>query len=231
MEFEVRRASTSDIGQIVEFTRNTFPWGDYVPRVVGEWVRAGTAYVAVRGGEVLGVLNAVDMGNGVVWLEGLRVKPGWRRMGVGRGLTLHAINEARLKGARYAMLMIAEWNTPSQNLAKSLGFREALTLYTGVAEASRVRVVKGPEAVGYIEEALKASRGYFCTTRGHWACTRADVDYVLSKVDEVYVGGGIGLGTFSVGPPTTPIESEVLSTEPGQFKRYYGKYIIYELSI
>ncbi|MGC8571159.1 MAG: GNAT family N-acetyltransferase [Caldivirga sp.] len=231
MDFTIRKAALSDIDQVVDFTSSTFPWGDYVPRAIYEWVKAGTAYVAVRDNEVLGVLNMVNMGNDTVWLEGLRIKPNYRRMGIGRALTMYAISEAKATGARYVMLMIAEWNNPSRNLAESMGFRGVLTLHAGVAEPSSVRVVKGNEALNYINDALRLTGGYFCTLANHWSCTRANAEYVSSMVNEVYVGQGIGLSQFSVGPPTTPIESEVLATEPGAFRDYYGKYTVYELTL
>ena len=225
----IRKALPSDVDQIIEFTRNTFPWGDYVPRAINGWVNEGTAYVAVVEGRVVGVINMVMVKEmGVAWLEGLRVHPGYRRMGIGRALTEYVLNEALRNNARYASLMIAEWNEPSQRLAKSLGFHEVLTLFTGVAKPSQVSVVRGDSMRGIISEALRRTNGYFCTSERHWLCTRASEDFVMTAISEVYVGRGIGLGSFSVGPPTTPVKMEVLATEEGDFENYYGRYMVYE---
>ncbi|WP_460173410.1 N-acetyltransferase family protein [Vulcanisaeta sp. JCM 14467] len=225
----IRRASSSDISQIIEFTRNTFPWGDYVPRAINDWVNEGTAYVAVVEGRVVGVINIVMVKEmGVVWLEGIRIHPSYRRMGIGRALTEYVLNEALRNNARYASLMIAEWNEPSQRLAKSLGFYEVLTLHTGVARPSQVSVVRGDPMRYIVREALRRTNGYFCMTERHWLCTRANEDFVMATISEVYVGRGIGLGSFSVGPPTTPMKMEVLATEEGDFENYYGRFIVYE---
>jgi len=132
----VRRATESDIPQVVGFTRDTFTWGDYVPRVINKWVKDGTAYVALINEEVIGVVNLVLLPTGVAWLEGIRVKPTYRRRGVGTALTNYVLNLARVKGARYAMLMIAEWNNASHGLALKLGFKPILNVHGGVVKES-----------------------------------------------------------------------------------------------
>ncbi|ABW01201.1 GNAT family N-acetyltransferase [Caldivirga maquilingensis] len=227
----IRRAVSSDVDQIISFTKNTYQWGDYIPSVIHEWIKDGSVYVAVTDDKVVGMVNMVPLQTGIAWLEGIRVHPDYRRRGIGRALTEHVINEAIRLGAGYVMLMIAEWNEASRRLAKSLGFQEVLTLHTGVANPSKVNVLRGEEARGLIREALKRSNGYYCTTRGHWLCTRANEDYVMSIISEVYLGEGIGLGEFSVGPPTVPNRLETMSTEDGSFHEYYGRYMVYEKAL
>ena len=225
----VRKAQPSDADQVINFTRNTFSWGDYVPNVINEWISKGTAYVAVIESEIVGVVNMVIIKEtSTAWLEGIRVTPNRRRMGIGKALTEYVLNEASRNGVKYAMLMIAEWNEPSQHLAKTLGFHEVLTLHAGTADPSPVDIIHGEAMRGVIREALRRTNNYFCTTKKHWLCTRADEGFVMSMINEVYVGRGIGLGEFSIGPPTTPIRAEVLSTEEGSFENYYGKFIVYE---
>lgn len=230
-ELTIRKALPSDAGQIIEFTRNTFSWGgDYVPNAINEWISEGTAYVAIIKDRVVGVVNMVLIREmSTAWLEGLRVHPSYRRMGIGRALTEYVLNEAVKNGIKYAMLMIADWNEPSQCLAKSLGFHEVLTLFTGVTRPSQVSTVRGEAMREVIRNALGRTNGYFCTTKKHWMCTRATEDFVMTMIDEVYIGrGGIGLGEFSVGPPTIPTKTEVLATENGDFENYYGRFIVYE---
>jgi len=135
----VRRATESDIPQVVGFTRDTFTWGDYVPRVINKWVKDGTAYVALINEEVIGVVNLVLLPTGVAWLEGIRVKPTYRRRGVGTALTNYVLNLARVKGARYAMLMIAEWNNASHGLARKLGFKPILNELRQPCRAAGIR--------------------------------------------------------------------------------------------
>lgn len=227
----IRAAEASDIPQIVSFTRNTFSWGDYLPNVISEWVRAGTAYVAAARDEVVGVINVELLPTGVAWLEGLRVKPSHRGIGVGTALTKFAMDYARRAGAKYAMLMIAEWNEASHNLAHKLGFKPVLRVHAGIAEEpSVVRETDSERIRELIRRALDATGGYICVSNGLWRCTRAAIDYVSSLIREAYVGDkGIGFNIgFSVGSPTTPAKMEVLSTDYGNFEKYYGAYIIYE---
>jgi len=230
----IRKAVESGVPQIISFTMNTFPWGDYVPRVIDGWVRDGTAYVALVNEEVVGVINLVLLPTGVAWLEGLRVKPTYRMHGVGTALTNYALDLAKAGGARYAMLMIAEWNNASHGLARKLGFRPVLNVYGGITRGSpALRVTDRDEIKRFVEEALDKTNGYFCSTVNHWVCTRADVDYVLSMTREVYISnGGVGFnGGFSVGKPTAPVRMEMLATERGDFEEYFGMYIVYELAL
>lgn len=228
-ELTIRKTLPSDTGQIIEFTRNTFPWGDYVPNAINEWISEGTAYVAVIKNHVVGVMNMVLIREtSTAWLEGIRVHPSYRRMGIGRALTEYVLNEAVKNGIRHVMLMIADWNEPSHRLARSLGFHEVLTLFTGVAKPSPVSIVRGEAMREVIRNALRKTNGYYCMTRKHWLCTRATEDFVMTIINEVYIGRGIGLGEFSVGPPTMPAKTEVLATENGDFENYYGRFIVYE---
>jgi len=230
----VKRATESDIPQVVGFTRDTFTWGDYVPRVINKWVKDGTAYVALINGEVIGVVNLVLLPTGVAWLEGIRVKPTYRRRGVGTALTNYVLNLARVKGARYAMLMIAEWNNASHGLALKLGFKPILNVHGGVVKESPVHRETDRERMRkLIDEALNKTGGYFCSAVDHWVCTRADVNYVLSVTREVYIGEkGLGFDRgFSVGQPTTPVRMEMLTTEYGDFEEYFGRFIVYELAL
>jgi ribosomal protein S18 acetylase RimI-like enzyme len=71
------------------------------------------------------VINLVLLPTGVAWLEGIRVKPTYRRHGVGTALTNYMLDLARAGGARYVMLMVAEWNEASHGLVRKLGFKPA----------------------------------------------------------------------------------------------------------
>ncbi len=227
---EVRRAVQEDIPHVIEFTRNTYAWGDYVPRVIADWVSAGTAYVAIEGDAVLGVVNMELLPTGVAWLEGIRVRPDSRRRGVGTILTRHVLDIARRSGASYAMLMVADWNEPSHGLVRKLGFRPVMTLHWGSVTPTGAKAVKGPRRRELAERALKETGGYFCIAR-KWICTRATPEYVLSQVKEVYEGPGIGLDEFSVGNPTYPDMGDVLATKREGFSSYRNSWIVYELRL
>ncbi|WP_069806635.1 GNAT family N-acetyltransferase [Vulcanisaeta thermophila] len=221
----IRRALPDDVPQIVEFTRSTFPWGDYIPNVISQWINEGTTYVIEDGGRVLGILNAVPLPTGVLWLEGIRIRPEYRRRGLGRTLTEYAMEQGRRIGMRYAMLMVAQWNEPSHNLVRTLGFKPVLTLWAGVAKPTNPRKAEPREYPELIQQALRITNGYLCIG---WRCTRATPEYALSTVREIYVGPGIALDQFTAGPPTTNKEQEILSTQPGQYTREHGTYILYE---
>lgn len=120
----IRKAVTTDIPYIQEFTRNTFEWGDYVSEEVAAWIEAdGDVWVADLGGSPVGVTHVRYLSDSHVWFEGIRVHPEYRKHGIGKLLTDASIVGARNKQAKIAGAAIDGDNLASQSLAKSVGFR------------------------------------------------------------------------------------------------------------
>lgn len=142
-EITLRRAVRDDIPVIQEFTRTTFPWGDYVHEVLDDWIDdVGDLWVADTEGKAIGVTHVRYLSADIAWFEGIRVHPDYRKHGIGRLLTEASIRGAREKGASTAYAAIDMDNIASQSLAKSMGFvlREVLielskTSVLGVQEA------------------------------------------------------------------------------------------------
>jgi ribosomal protein S18 acetylase RimI-like enzyme len=125
-----RKAEERDIPEIVAFTTNTWEWGDYIPHVIGRWVKEGRAYVAVWGDRIAAVAAMVQVGRSA-YLQGLRVRPELRGRGIGEAMTRFLLEEARRRGASVATLLVAEWNAPGHALVKKVGFKERMRIYGG----------------------------------------------------------------------------------------------------
>ena len=136
-ELEIRPGRLEDVAGVREFTQNTFHWGDYVADVFPDWVTQaekgeGDVLVAVvhEGDDekVVGVNHVRYLSPDEAWFEGIRVRPEYRRSGIGRMLTASSIGRARERGVKLCRAAIDSDNEKSQGLARSFGFRPVATI-------------------------------------------------------------------------------------------------------
>jgi len=122
----VRKARQEDRDKVLSFCVGTFDWGDYIDEVFDSWLKGPDSLllVAEADGSPVGVLHARLMNHGRGWLEGLRVHPSHRRMGVGRAMTEKAIALLRESGHRTLRLLVESNNEASMALAVNQGFNE-----------------------------------------------------------------------------------------------------------
>ena len=74
------------------------------------------AWIAESESKPLGYLSGVQLGR-TLGIEEVAILPGFRRMGIGRALVVHA-----LRNAQGAVLSVSEANQPARALYRSLGF-------------------------------------------------------------------------------------------------------------
>lgn len=121
----IRVAKPGDKKAVLEFTKNTWDWGDYIADVWDRWVidKNGELLVAELDDEPVGILHIQFLPDQSAWLEGLRVNPAFRRRGIALSLNKEALLRVKERGISVVRLVIAEWNKPSINLAVKLGFK------------------------------------------------------------------------------------------------------------
>lgn len=126
MTFHVRSAVPEDIPSIVPWTTDTFEWGDYVPKRLGDWIEdpESEPIVCVDDNDIpLAVANAVMLSASEGWLEAARVHPDHKRSGMGSAMNRAGVAWARERGARVVRLAIMEDNPSAQRQVESLGYR------------------------------------------------------------------------------------------------------------
>ncbi|MEL9990359.1 MAG: GNAT family N-acetyltransferase [Thermoproteus sp.] len=226
----VRRAERSDVTQVVEFTRNTWEWGDYVPREFEKWVVEGTAYVAELDGVVVAAARIVKVGDSA-YLQGLRVRPEYRRRGVGRAVTEFLLGEAKRLGAKTATLLVAEWNKPSLSLVEKVGFKPILSIYGGVPLPRRPdRCLEGDEALRALEEALRHTDGHACLPEDPWICIEATPQLLLQRARPC-VSESLYVGRFSFGGARVDTQGDVTALRPEGFAKLYGRYVLFRYDL
>jgi GNAT superfamily N-acetyltransferase len=136
-------ASLADIPQLVELLGILFkqehelePDPDKQRRALEIILRDASRariYVA-RGGRQVVAMAALHFttstaeGGKVAWFEDCIVRPGHRRMGIGKALLEHVIAQARAEGALRVMLLTDGDNESAQALYRKSGFRDSAML-------------------------------------------------------------------------------------------------------
>lgn len=226
----VRKARPEDVPAVVEFTRNTWEWGDYVPRVFADWVSEGTAYVAELDGTVVAAARLLMVGE-TAYLQGLRVRREYRRRGIGRAVTEHLVEEARRLGASMATLIVAERNEPSLSLVKSVGFKPVLELWGGVPErAEPSKCLEGDEAEEALRRALGRTNGFACLPDDPWICVAATPQLLLKRAKPC-LGEDLYIGRFSFGSARVDAQEDVVALKPEGFAKLYGRYFLFALKL
>jgi len=122
---EIIPVKEQDKNEIIEISKYSFEWGDYIDQVFDLWLKEGIFIKAVEENKILGFLH-IRLYDKFAWFEGLRVSPEARRTGVGTELTKMAIHLSQRKINR---LMIRESNKPSLSLSSKLSFYEIDRVY------------------------------------------------------------------------------------------------------
>ncbi len=121
----IRRATPADKSPVLEFCRNTWPGGDYIPEVWDDWIRdaRGRLVVATVNGSPVGMAHATLQTRSVAWLEGVRVHPSYRGRGIAGKLNIALTRFAAEKGATVARLCTGSMNKASQRHLDKVGFQ------------------------------------------------------------------------------------------------------------
>ena len=121
----IRPARPSDKKQVLEFCKNTWPGGDYIPQVWDDWLRDknGRLLVAEHKGEPIGIAHAYFQTRRVAWLEGVRIHPSYRGQGLAGRLNKTLTRYATQNGANTARLCTGSSNHASQRHLVKTGFK------------------------------------------------------------------------------------------------------------
>lgn len=126
----MREATPSDIDSIVEFTTDTFEWGDYVPTMVSSWIEDGDGIVMVAVDDAdipIAMARAVFLTEREVWSHAARVHPDHRGKGIAGDLADVLMDWARERGGQVVRLLIEDDNLASIRHIMKKDFRRAVS--------------------------------------------------------------------------------------------------------
>lgn len=173
----VRPARAEDREQVLSFCGRTFEWGDYIGDVWEKWLNdpTGPLLVAVVGERIVGTGKVTMISATEAWLEGLRVNPEYRGVGVAQAMYDAAETTARKRYARVARYATFSGNTAIHKLSERFGYRRVARFMEFSASAApgplpeRLRLEDAPVAEVLLSTAagLAASGGLYA---GGWHC-------------------------------------------------------------
>jgi ribosomal protein S18 acetylase RimI-like enzyme len=123
---KLRDARAEDRQAVLDFCRSTWQeYGDYIPQVWQEWLddRGGRLIVAELGNRPVGLAKVTEFSEGEIWLEGLRVSPGYRHRGIARALNLEVLRTVRRIKPKVVRFCTGRDNRPSRRMAERKGFK------------------------------------------------------------------------------------------------------------
>jgi len=133
-----RPLRADDKPRILELTAHTWDDGDYIHEVFDDWLAdpKGQFVAAVLDGQVTAIGKLTDLGDGELWLEGLRVDPAHRGKGIGDALHHHQLEAAHRIGGRVLRYATGQDNRASQRLGERTAFHYAASYRWLTAGAS-----------------------------------------------------------------------------------------------
>jgi len=127
----IRFLRETDRDDILEIAKHTWEGHDYLPYSFESWLKDKNSHTAAieQDGHVIALANLRVIEDGKTgWMEGLRVHPDHRGMGLAKALTNHVVQNAaelRLERIRYTT---ATDNLESLRLGESVGMSRRFNL-------------------------------------------------------------------------------------------------------
>ena len=131
MVYDIRPLREADKDDILEIAKHTWEGHDYLPYFFESWLNDKNSHTASieQDGRVIALANLRVIEDGKTgWMEGLRVHPDYRGMGLAKKLTNHVVQTAislKIERIRYTT---ATDNLESLHLGESVGMTRKFNL-------------------------------------------------------------------------------------------------------
>lgn len=192
----LRKAMLSDKERILEISAGIWNGGDYIHRVLEDWLRDSSGFLCVCeiDGLVVGFSKLSRLLNESYFLEGIRADARFKNRGVGKAMTQFLMEEAKKKGATKVSLATFIENISSIRLIESFGFEKKCALkYLFREEGADVsapdfqRLTKEEDWQNFIFEMKKDA--YEGLLNFDWTLLRVneEVLYFLKQRGDIYV--------------------------------------------
>ncbi|MDV3277116.1 MAG: GNAT family N-acetyltransferase [Nitrososphaerales archaeon] len=190
----IREARRSDKAPLMSFIKDIWGGHDYIPKVWDEWLRDKGAkmFVAEVDGRPVAMNRVRFMEDGSAWLEGVRVHPEFRRMGLASMLGRNSMNIALRRGIRLYRLTSGSANKPAHKQVAKMGFKAVARMSVYISgEKARFSQQKGvrrakKEDVPALERAIRKSKEYAIGSGVYWDSFTATsmTPHVLARLAE-----------------------------------------------
>lgn len=132
--FSTRLAKESDIPDLVSIAKTIWDGGDYLPKVMREWINEPWFIVGEQAGRVIACIKLTLLPVGSLWFEGMRVHGSHQGRGIGKLMNRAAMETAAQIAKRHPGLSF-EFSTYFLNhetlhLTAKMGFKQVEGFHT-----------------------------------------------------------------------------------------------------
>lgn len=140
--FEIRPAVKADRPAIEAIAAQIWDGHDYLPRVFDDWLAdpSGLFCVGVLEGQLAAVAKLSALGGDQWWMEGLRVDPAFRGMGIARIMQHYLVNYSRRYAPGTLRFSTASKNAAIVKIAGEMAFKEVASFSAYGATADQALV-------------------------------------------------------------------------------------------
>ncbi len=211
------KVSEEDREQVEEIAKGTWNGHDYLADVFDEWVRDGGFYcLKDDDGTIIALDKYTWHENGIIWLEGYRVRPEYRGMGYGWKMVEEMSRIIEKLDWRALRFMTSEANKASMHIGERMGFRiiaryHYLTMDVGYEnkkyEGSGVhRLSSVEEAMDFMlsSEEYRANKGQYLAM---WTAYDISEKLIRSEIEKgrgFYVKNNGNIGAIAFFYPFKP---------------------------
>ena len=129
----IREARLDDVEAILAFATDTFPWGDYIPQFLEEWITDdGAVHVACIDDVPVGMMRLSFLSDSELWSQAARVHPDHRGRRIASALQDAQVAWARERGGLIIRMQVEDDNEPSIAHAMRYGFKRAASVVRAV---------------------------------------------------------------------------------------------------
>jgi ribosomal protein S18 acetylase RimI-like enzyme len=223
-ELLLREATGEDNAAVASLCARLDP-ADYMLTAWPEWMKSpgDVQLVAEWQGRFVGCVRAGVVGEGQAFLQGLRVDPGHRRMGVARALMVGLEDRLRHRQVVVQRAVTSESNLPALDLLAGLGWRRAKSVVRRrhfevargdlVGALRRVSLAPNPDE----EPLLMSRRGLAYFGRIYQS---ADRQWILEEWKEGRIYGSSGSWCAFDSIADGPLWIHTLSVGPGALRGF-----------
>ncbi len=135
--WHIRPARPEDRADIEAICAQIWGGEDYIPEVWDQWLAdpEGELSVVELDGRVVALAKLSRIADDEGWLEGMRVHPSYRRLGISRLLQAHQLAVAERQGVRVLRFATASYNRPIHRNALRDGFQRVAEFRRWSADA------------------------------------------------------------------------------------------------
>ncbi len=141
-QIAVRAARAEDEDAILPFCQNTFSWGDYISEAWDYWLKDthGQMCVGVANGKPIGMIHVAFLRDSTAWMEGMRVHPEYRRLGIASAMDAAGRAYARSRGCKLARLATGTDNLAAQKTLEGQGYKRIAQYGEWSAKPGRTKI-------------------------------------------------------------------------------------------